>query len=303
MHILVLGSSAGGGFPQWNCNCPNCSGYRHGTVPARVRTQSSIAVSADGSDWVLINASPDLTRQIQMNPPLHPRGEIRHTPIRAVIVVDSQIDHVTGLLSLREGGPLQVYCTEMVEQDLRTGFPVLEMLAHFKGVTHHRVPIDGSEFAIAGFESLAFTAYPLLSKAPPYSPHRHDPQPGDNIGLRIVDRTSGKTLFYAPGLGVVEPHLVSPMSTADLVLVDGTMWNDDEMIRLGIGDKKGSEMGHLPLSGPEGMVAFLDTLEHPRKVLIHINNTNPVLDDDSQERAELINHGIEISFDGMRLEI
>ncbi|MFC5698761.1 pyrroloquinoline quinone biosynthesis protein PqqB [Pseudomonas sp. GCM10022186] len=304
MHIQILGSAAGGGFPQWNCNCRNCRGVRSGKLRAQPRTQSSIALSANGVDWVLCNASPDIRAQLEAFPPLQPARRVRDTGIAAIILLDSQIDHVTGLLSLREGCPHQVWCTEMVHQDLTRGFPLFTMLQHWNGgLIWNPIDLASPAFEIPACEGLRFTAIPLRSSAPPYSPHRGNPHPGDNIGLFIEDLETGGRLFYAPGLGQVDDALLDWMRGADCLLVDGTLWRDDEMRHCEVGDKLGSEMGHLPQSGPGGMIEVLDGLEGPRKVLIHINNTNPILDVDSAERAELGRHGIEVAWDGMSIEL
>ncbi|MCY1345275.1 Coenzyme PQQ synthesis protein B [compost metagenome] len=304
MHIQILGSAAGGGFPQWNCNCRNCRGVRSGKVRAQPRTQSSIAISANGIDWVLCNASPDIRAQLEAFPPLQPARRPRDTGIAAIILLDSQIDHVTGLLSLREGCPHQVWCTDMVRQDLSSGFPLFGMLQHWNGgLAWNPIDLASPAFEIPACPGLRFTAIPLRSSAPPYSPHRGNPHPGDNIGLFVEDLRSGGALFYAPGLGQVDDALLGWMRRADCLLVDGTLWRDDEMRHCEVGDKLGSEMGHLPQSGPGGMIEVLDGIPGPRKVLIHINNTNPILDVDSAERAELERHGIEVAWDGMSIEL
>jgi pyrroloquinoline quinone biosynthesis protein B len=301
MHVHILGSAAGGGLPQWNCNCRNCAGLRQGTLKAKARTQSSITLSGDGINWVLFNASPDIRAQLEAFAPLQPRRGLRNTGIVAVLLIDSQIDHTTGLLMLREGEPLAIYCTDMVAQDLSTGFPLFNVLSHYCGVVHHRLPNDETPFEIAGVEGLRFTAVPLSSKAPPYSPHRHDPHPGDNVGIGVEDLTTGRRLFYAPGLGQIEPHLRPYLETADCLLVDGTFWREDEMRWAGVGHKLAREMGHLPQSGAGGMLEYLRTLERPRKVLIHINNTNPILDEASEERRLVEAEGVEVAYDGMDL--
>lgn len=304
MHIRILGSAAGGGFPQWNCHCRNCAGLRAGTLDAEARTQSSIALSDDGVNWVLCNASPDIRAQIESFAPLRPARRLRDTGIAAVLLMDSQIDHVTGLLSLREGCPHAVWCTEMVHQDLTRGFPLFEMLRHWNGgLAWNPIALDGEPFVIPTCPGLRFTAIPLRSSAPPYSPHRGNPHPGDNIGLFIEDLRSGGSLFYAPGLGQVDEALLGWMRRADCLLVDGTLWRDDEMRLCEVGDKLGSEMGHLPQSGPGGMIEVLDGIPGPRKVLIHINNTNPILDTASAERAELDASGIEVAWDGMHIQL
>ena len=304
MHIRVLGSAAGGGFPQWNCNCRNCDGVRNGTIRAQARTQSSIAVSADGADWTLLNASPDVLAQFRAFTRLQPARALRDTAVRAIVLVDAQIDHTVGLLMLREGAPLAVYCTPRVQEDLTRGNPLFPVLQHYCGVQWHPIDADpAAAFSVIGADALSFTAVPLSSKPPPYSPFRNEPQAGDNIGLRIVDRRSGRALFYAPGLGRIEPHLNSFLAEADCLLVDGTFWTDDELIRLGVSGKCAREMGHLPQSGSGGMLEALKRVPRGRKILIHINNTNPILDEESAERAELCAAGIEVAYDGMEIEL
>jgi len=304
MRIHVLGSGAGGGFPQWNCNCTNCSGLRRGNIHASARTQSSIAISPNDNDWVLFNASPDIRAQIESFPALQPAHHIRDTAIRAILLVDAQIDHTTGLLMLREHtAPWDIYCTQAVQQDLTTGFPIFNILGHFRGVHWHEVPTDRTAFEILGAEGLSFTAVPLKSEAPPYSPHRHNTVPGDNIGVRVQDSHTGGTLFYAPGLGAFDEEVLGYMREADCILVDGTLWTDDEMIRAGIGEKRGQEMGHLDQSGRGGIVETLSVLKGPRKILIHINNTNPILDEDSPEHRALERVGIEVAYDGMEIKV
>ncbi len=302
MRILVLGSSAGGGFPQWNCNCRNCRGVREGTLSAKPRTQSSIAVSADSESWVLINASPDILAQLKANPVLQPARRIRDTGIAGIILVDSQIDHTTGLFMLREGAPLQVYSTASVREDLTSGNPIFNVLSSYCTVEWHQVR-TGESFSVPGVERLSFVAIPVASKAPPFSPHRERPRGDDNIGLLVRDAASGGTLFYAPGLAEIDEAIASAMRRADCLMVDGTCWTDDEMIRIGAGHKRALEMGHLAQSGEKGMIAQLRRFPGPRKILIHINNTNPILDEDSPERAELEREGIEVAYDGMEVTL
>ena len=271
-------------------------------MKASTRNQSSIAVSSDGEHWALFNASPDVRAQLEGFPEIHPKNKVRGTGIEAIVMFDSQIDHATGLLILREGDPLTIYCTEMVRQDLTTGFPIFNILQHFCGVEDHPIPLNGDAFTIPNIDDLEFTALPLKSKAPPYSPHRNDPHEGDNIGMIIRQVSTGKTTFYAPGLGVIEPHVEKAMEEADCVLVDGTFWTDDELASVGR-PLLARKIGHLPQSGEGGMIEFLDTLDKPRKILIHINNTNPILDEESKERDILTQHGIEVSFDNMNIEL
>ncbi len=304
MRIHVLGSGAGGGFPQWNCNCPNCRGYRSGTIKAQARTQSSIAISSNAIDWVLFNTSPDILQQIAAFPALQPARLVRDTGIRAIVYMDSQIDHTTGLLMLREGCPHKVYCTDMVYEDLTTGFPIFNMLKSWNGgVERQVIPIDGASFSIPLIDDLLFTAVPLKSKAPPYSPHRDDPHPGDNIGLQVKNIKTGKTLFYAPGLGEIDKPLESVMASADCLMVDGTFWSNDEMSQVGLSEKRARSIGHLPQSGEDGMIEILRQFNRPRKILIHINNTNPILVEDSAQRKILDAEGIEVAYDGMEFEL
>jgi pyrroloquinoline quinone biosynthesis protein B len=306
MRLKVLGSSAGGGFPQWNCNCRNCDGVRRGTVNAQRRTQSSIALTETGDDWLLVNASPDILAQLAANPELQPARRARDTGIAAVILMDAQIDHVTGLLMLRENAvPLPLYTTEAVWEDLNSGFPIAGILGHYCGVDHRVVAVDGGRLNVPALANTDVIAVPLSSKAPPYSPHRHTPVIGDNIGLSIENRLTGKRVFYAPGLGVLEPHVLEAMQGADLLLVDGTLWTADEMIQLGLSKKTAADMGHLAQTGPGGMIEVLDSIGRSgvRKVLIHINNTNPILVEDGPERRMLADHGIEVAFDGMAFEL
>ena len=234
MQVRILGSAAGGGFPQWNCGCENCARVRSGDSALQARDQSSIAVSPDGRSWVLINASPDIRHQLNGFPGIRSDTGPRETALAGVVLGDSQIDHSAGLLILRESSrPLSLYTTDRVYADLTGGFPVIPMLRHYCGVNRHRVPVNGKGFEVEAAPGLDFTAVPLESKAPPYSPAREAPGEGDNIGLLIEDRRTGKRLFYAPGLGRFEPHLERPMASADCLLVDGTAWTDEEMERAG----------------------------------------------------------------------
>jgi len=303
MKIRILGSGAGGGFPQWNCNCHNCKRIRSGEMNGKARTQSSIAVSSDNENWLLINASPDIRAQLEAFPAIQPKNGLRDTGIKAILLIDSQIDHTTGLLMLREGKPLDIYCTEMVKQDLTTGFPIFNMLSHYCTVNHHPIPIDGGSFTIPAITDLRFYTQSLKSKAPPYSPHRHDPHDGDNIGLVIEQISTGKKVYYAPGLGEIEDHVMANILNADCVLVDGTFWSENEMIDLGLSKKPAAEMGHLPQSGKGGMIEILNGVPKARKILIHINNSNPILDEDSEPHRQLLQAGIELAHDGMEIDL
>lgn len=303
MYIYVLGSAAGGGFPQWNCNCPNCDGVRTGTIQAKARTQSSIAVSENGTDWVLLNASPDIRQQLFEFKAAQPARKLRDTGITSVILMDSQLDHTTGLLTLREGCPMNVWCTAMVHQDLTSGFPVFNMLKHWNGGLQYNEINPKQAFKIDGFENLEFLPLIIKSAAPPYSPHRNDPHDGDNIALIIKDHKTQKQLFYAPGLGKIDDQIMQIMQSSDCVMIDGTLWTDDEMQQTGVGTKTGCEMGHLYISGEGGSLSYLNQLSTPKKVLIQINNTNPILNENSSQFAELKANGVEVAYDGMQIEL
>ncbi len=301
MKIRVLGSAAGGGFPQWNCNCPNCSGLRWGTLNAKARTQSSIAVSTDERHWAVFNTSPDIRAQLEAFPALQPKQGLRDTGIAAIVFMDSQIDHTTGLLMLREGCPHEVYCTDCVYEDLTSGFPIISMLTAWNGgINRHRIH-TGEPFMIPAIQGLLITPLFISSKAPPYSPHRNNPQPGDNIGVLLTNQVSGKSLFYAPGLGALEPQLIPFMQQAECLLVDGTFWSEDEMALTGVGTKLARDMGHLPQSGEDGMINALKQFPQARKILIHINNTNPILNEESWQRQQLTAQQIEVAYDGMEI--
>jgi pyrroloquinoline quinone biosynthesis protein B len=306
VRIRVLGAAAGGGFPQWNCNCRNCAGVRDGSVRTLARTQSSIAVrGSQPYAWALVNASPDILAQLKASPGLQPARSPRDTGIAAVVLVDGQIDHTTGLFMLRESSrPLPVWCTARVHADLTRGNPIFEVLRHFCGVEHHALEADGRAFAIEAIPGVSWRALAVASKPAPFSPGRESPEPGDNVALVLTDAVSGASAVYAPGLGAIDAPLWAAMRAAQCVLVDGTFWSDDEMLQLGPSKKRARELGHLPQSGAGGMLSWLEQLpQATRRILIHVNNTNPILDEDSAERAELRRRGVEVAFDGLEIEL
>jgi pyrroloquinoline quinone biosynthesis protein B len=306
MKITVLGSAAGGGFPQWNCHCRNCAGVRAGTVHAKPRTQSSIAVMGrDPASFALVNASPDIRAQLEHHAPARPSRGPRDTGIAAIVLVDAQIDHTTGLYFLREAGtPWAVYCTDRVYEDLTRGNPIFPVLAHYCGAERISIEPEGGPFAVEGAMGVEWRALPVASKPPPFSPNRARPELGDNIALVLRDEASGRSALYAPGLGAIDETIRRAMHEVDCVLVDGTFWSDDEMIGVGVSNKRARDIGHLPQSGAGGMLEHLATLPaSTRKILIHINNTNPILDEDSRERAILREQGVEVAADGMEIEL
>lgn len=281
-------------------------GVRSGAINAKPRTQSSIFIQADsGHEGVLFNTSPDILEQIRSHPTLQPARSLRDTAIAGVVLMDGQIDHATGLFMLRErGNKLPLWCTDPVKEDLSQGNPVLRVLEHYCGVEQHRIALDGSWFTVPGVADLRFQALPLSSKAAPYSPHRDNPVPGDNIGITIHDQRSDKTVFYAPGLGDITPAVFEALGNADAVMVDGTFWTDDEMPKMGLSAKRAREIGHLPQSGVGGMIEWMAKLPSAtQRYLIHINNTNPILDEDSPERAILTLAGIQVCEDNMSIQL
>lgn len=304
VKIRVLGSAAGGGFPQWNCNCPNCKGYRAGSLRARARTQSSIAVTGGGA-WALVNASPDILAQLRANPDLQPGRAIRDSAIAAIILVNGQVNHTTGLYMLRESvRPWPIWCTDSTFADLTQGNPVFGVLGYFCGVERRRIDLEDGGFKVDAVAGVRWRALPVASKPAPYSPNRDSPIVGDNLALVIEDEGSGKTAVYAPGLSAIDDAMWHAMQAAACVLVDGTFWTDDEMIRLGISSKRARDIGHLAQSGAGGMLEWLDRLPPAtRRILIHINNTNPILNEASAESAELARRGVEVAWDGMEITL
>jgi pyrroloquinoline quinone biosynthesis protein B len=268
----------------------------------RARTQSSIAVSG-GSSWALVNASPDILAQLQSNPDLQPGRAIRDSAIVGIVLVDGQVDHTTGLYMLRESvRPWPIWCTDSTFADLTRGNPVLSVLGHFCGVDRRRIELDDAGFTVDAVHGVRWRALPVASKPAPYSPNRDSPVAGDNLALVIEDLGSGQTAVYAPGLSAIDERVWGAMQSAACVLVDGTFWTDDEMIRLGVSSKRARDIGHLPQSGSGGMLEWLDRLPpDTRRILIHINNTNPILNEASAESAELARRGVEVAWDGMEI--
>jgi len=308
MKVLVLGSAAGGGFPQWNCNCENCRRARDGDPAALPRTQSSIAVSAGNGHWFLLNASPDLRQQINQLPALHPVEGRRHSPIAGVVLTNADVDHVAGLLTLREGQPLSVYGTRRVQDALaaNTVFNVLSRDQVRRRVLEpeHETDLELPDGRAAG---IAVEAFPVPGKVALYL---EDASAGDTfgtvaedtVGLRVVDRATGRWFLYVPGCAAVPDDLARRLDGAPLVLFDGTTWTDDEMQATGVGVKTSRRMGHMSMNGAAGSIAAFAPLEVGRKVFIHINNTNPVLLADSRQRAEAEAAGWEVAYDGMEIE-
>jgi pyrroloquinoline quinone biosynthesis protein B len=271
---------------------------------AKARTQSSIAVSGqDPHQWVLVNASPDIRAQLEASREMQPNRALRDSAIAAVVLSDGQVDHTTGLYMLRESThPWQVWCTDSTYADLTNGNPVLGVLAHFCGVERRRIELDVA-FTVPAVPDLEWRALAVASKPAPYSPNRASPVPGDNIAL-ILKKAGGESAVYAPGLGAMDEPLWRAMQSAACVLVDGTFWTDDEMVRVGVSSKRARDIGHLPQSGRHGMLEWLERLpDATRKILIHINNTNPILNEESAEFKELGRRGIEVARDGVEIAL
>jgi pyrroloquinoline quinone biosynthesis protein B len=306
MFIRVLGSAAGGGFPQWNCGCPNCRGLREGTVRAQARTQECVAVSTDGAAWLLLNCSPEIRQQIENFPGLHPRGP-RDSPIAAILVTNGDLDHCLGLLSLRESHPLVVYATEPVRRGFVEDNVLYRTLERFPGqVTWRTLKLGGDE-EIAGPDGrtigLAVTPLAVPGKPPIHLEHRAPPAPEDNIGVRVREPATGRVLAYCSAAAAVTDDMRRALDGADAVFFDGTFWSSDELPALGLGTKRAEEMAHLPVGGPGGSLARLAGLRARRRVYIHINNTNPMLRDDSAERQQVDAAGWEIARDGMEVRL
>jgi pyrroloquinoline quinone biosynthesis protein B len=306
VRIRVLGSAAGGGFPQWNCGCSNCRGVREGDGRSIPRTQESVAVSADGARWFLLNCSPEIRFQIESFAGLHPKGP-RHSPVEAIVLTNGDLDHTLGLLSLRESHPLVVYATERVRAGFIEGNVLYRTLERFPGQVTWRTLEPGREVSLAGRDGppagLFIEAVAVPSKQPIHLEHHGAGDPRDNIGLKIRDAATGRRLAYFPAAGALTPNVRAALAEADCVFFDGTFWSSDELPARGLGAKRAEDMAHLPVGGAGGSLGTLGGLSARRRVFIHINNTNPLLCDDSAERKEAEAAGWEIAFDGMEVTL
>jgi pyrroloquinoline quinone biosynthesis protein B len=293
VRIRVLGSAAGGGVPQWNCNCRNCRAARRKPSGQGRQTQSSAAVSADGKQWLLLNASPDLVGQFAAFSPLTPPGQaLRGSAVQAVVLTDGEMDHVAGLLSLREQKSLRLICTPAVKKLLTVEFPLLPALAAYCEIQHSPFPAE-----IAGLRVSALEL--TVDKAPRYAgrPARR----GEVVGLRL--EAGGRSLVYLPGLPAITPAVTEFVADCDCLLVDGTFWEDQEMVTPGLSARTAREMGHVPVGGAGGSLEWLRTLTIPRKIYTHVNNTNPMWRMNSRERRTVEQAGVEISTDGMEIRL
>jgi pyrroloquinoline quinone biosynthesis protein B len=300
VEVRVLGSAAGGGFPQWNCGCDNCRAVRNRAPGTRARTQESIAVSADGAAWFLVNVSPEIRAQIESCPPLTPRAP-RHSPIAGLLLTSGDLDHCLGLLSLRESHPLVVYATDSVRVGFTTGNVLYRTLERFpEQVTWTPLALEREQ--PLGDGGLYVTAIPTPGKPPLHLTGIQAPSAGDNIGLVIRDARSGGRLAYFSGVAGPSAAVAQALASADVFFFDGTFWSSDELPAAGIGTRRAEDMSHWPVGGPEGSLAYL-ARQPGRRILIHVNNTNPILRDDSAERQALTAAGIEVAVDGLELSL
>ena len=309
LKVLVLGSAAGGGSPQWNCNSDVSKAVRNGEKGTSIRTQSSIAVSTDNENWFLFNASPDLGSQIIRNKQMHPRRDLRHSPISGVVLTNGDVDHVAGLLSLRERQNLSVYAHQRVHSVLKDNsiFNVLN-----PDYVDRRNMQMNKEFELkdkAGSSSgILIEAFEVPGKIALWledesKGDNFGTQEGDTIGLKISSAADGNSFYYIPACAKMTDELRSKLYGSKLVLFDGTLWVNDEMASSKVGEKTGQRMGHMNNSGPDGTMAAFEDIDVERKVFIHINTTNPILLGDSQERKEVEENGWEVSYDGMEIEL
>ena len=309
MQIEILGSAAGGGFPQWNCNCANCRSVRAGAFRGKSRTQTQVAVSNDDASWFLLNASPDLRLQIEACQPLHPRSSGRHSLISGVLLTGADLDQITGLLSLRELQPFRIYCTPSIRSILQKQNNVFAMLNRVPAQVEWAEIKPGESFplqATSGNESgLHCEVFSIGSRYPVYVSREqvsglvHEEA---SLGV-IIESASGKRLAYLPAVPALDGLLLRRIETADVLLFDGTFWSDDELIRVQGSGATAREMGHIPVSGANGSLQMLAGLRRPRKIFIHVNNTNPMLDESSPEYREVRASGWEIAEDGWRLDL
>lgn len=296
MKVIVLGAAAGGGFPQWNSYAQGCRRARRGDPGAKARTQASIAVSADGARWFVVNASPDLRQQINATPALHPQSGLRHSPIAGVVLTGGDVDVVAGLLTLRERQPFALHATARIHAVLDAN-PIFEVLA--RDVVDRLIEQLDAPFALD--DALQATLFAVPGKVPLYLESGSEPPPivvdDTTVGLELL--AAGKRLIYIPGCAAMTAELAARIAGADLLFFDGTLWRDDEMVVAGLGQKTGARMGHMSVGGPQGTIAAFETISVARKVIIHMNNSNPLLLGDSAERLVAEAAGWTIAEDGM----
>jgi len=309
MQVEILGTAAGGGFPQWNCACRNCRSLRRGTFAGKPRTQLQVAVSPDRSSWFLLNASPDLCTQIEANSFLHPRGSVRHSPISGVVLTSADLDQSLGLLLLREWQPMQIFATASVRKILREDNSMFSMLDRTAGQARWTDIVPGAAFepvSTTGEHSgIRCMPVSVAGRCPGYVTSKRAAQlnPREAVLGLILQASSGKRLGYFPAVGEGDEALLQQLGSLDVLLFDGTFWTDDELIQLHDGGQTARQMGHIPVSSPGGSLALLSRLQRPRKMFLHINNTNPMLDETGPEHRQVRAQGWEIAEDGCHLEL
>ena len=299
MRLTVLGAAAGGGFPQWNSNASGCRRARAGDPAAPARTQASLAVSVDGDRWTLLNASPDLREQIGRCSFLHPKDGLRSSPIANVVLTGGDVDVIAGLLTLRERQPFTLYATALIHGVLDAN-PIFEVLA--RDVVRRETVGLGQPFTLE--DGLTVELFAVPGKVPLYLEQDDAPAiAADETTTAAAISSNGSTAFFIPGCAAMTPELADRLRGADLVFFDGTLWRDDEMIVQGLGPKTGRRMGHMSIGGPDGALAAFADLDVRRKVFIHLNNSNPVLLDDTPERREVERAGWRVAYDGLEIEL
>jgi pyrroloquinoline quinone biosynthesis protein B len=306
MRVRVLGSAAGGGFPQWNCGCDNCKQARAGAAGFRTRTQESVAISADDESWFLLNASPEVRAQIESFQKLHPR-ESRHSPIAGIVLTNGDLDHCLGLLSLRESHPLRLITTASIERGFREDNVLFRTLQRFEGQLQFQAlqlnqaaPLLRADGKDSG---LTIEAVPVLGKLPIHLEKQSTPSAEDSIGLLIRQPAKNMTLGYFSGVAGPSDSLRAALDKADCIFFDGTFWSEDELPARGLLEKNAKDMAHWPIGGEHGSAQYLGQLANKRRIFIHINNSNPILNDGGLETAQLRAAGFDIADDGMELSL
>ena len=309
MRVKILGSAAGGGFPQWNCGCANCSSLRAGRFHGKARTQTQVAISHDGRSWFLLGASPDLRAQIEATPELHPRDGSRRSPIAGVVLASADLDHILGLLLLRELQPLRVYGAASILRILREGNTLFRMLNRAPQQTVWSEIVPGKQFSLLSTENtdlnLRCEALSLGTRYPAYvTEDRAEALPPSEalLGL-ILESQSGGRLAFMPAVSRLDDAVLEQLESTDVLLFDGTFWSDDELPRIQGCGQTAREMGHMPISSADGSLKRLAALRRPRKIFLHINNTNPILDESGPEHRAVRDAGWEVAEDGWEFEL
>jgi pyrroloquinoline quinone biosynthesis protein B len=303
VHVLLLGSAAGGGFPQWNCWCPGCRAARTHPSLAVPRSQSSAAISADGARWFLLNASPDVRDQLRWIDGHPSASAVRYVPIEAVVLTDAELDHTLGLALLREGGHMTVYATEAVGAIIEHDSRILATTRAFSQVPMTTLAVNRTTrllYRDASPSGLSVEPFEVPAGPPRFASHDGA---GHTVGLIIREEASGRVCAFVPGCGGLDASLLQRLAASDALLFDGTFWQDDELIALGVGTRTARQLDHLPISGPDGSLARLADLPCRHRVYTHINNTNPILLEQSPQRETVTRAGVTVGFDGWRVEV